>query len=246
MSAARQLALPFPYRADYAAEDFLHAACNEEALAWLARPADWPNHRLALWGEEGVGKTHLLHIWAERQGAAILAGPLLRGPLVRDLVVPPPAGVALDDADAAEEVALFHLINAMAEARRPLLLAGRIAPARWNVRLPDLASRLRATTAVRIAPADDGLLRALLARLLAARQLAVPEALQDWLLTRLPRSQGALREAVARLDRAALAAGGLNRAVAARVLAEMLAEMVAEGADNEISPAPSQPGPALL
>lgn len=238
MSAARQLALPFAHQPDYAAEDFLHAACNEEALAWLDRTADWPNHRLALWGEEGVGKTHLLHIWAQRQGAALLSGPLLRG-----LIAPPAAsGLALDDADAADEVALFHLINAMAEARRPLLLAGRAAPARWPVRLPDLASRLRATTAVRIAAADDGLLRALLARLLAARQLAVPEPLQDWLLARLPRSQGALREAVARLDRAALAAGGLTRTVAARVLADMAWP---EDAD-EILPALSQPGPALL
>jgi chromosomal replication initiation ATPase DnaA len=238
MSAAHQLALPFAHQPDYAAEDFLHAACNEEALAWLNRATDWPNHRLALWGEEGVGKTHLLHIWAEREGATLLAGPLLRG-----LIAPPAAtGLALDDADAADEVALFHLINAMAEARRPLLLAGRAAPARWPVRLPDLASRLRATTAVRIAPADDGLLRALLARLLAARQLAVPEVLQDWLLARLPRSQGALREAVARLDRAALAAGGLTRFVAAGVLAEM----AALDTNDEFSPALSQPGPALL
>lgn len=238
MSAARQLALPFEHQPDYAAEDFLHAACNEEALAWLARPADWPNHRLALWGGEGVGKTHLLHIWAERQGAALLAGPLLRG------LIPPfaAAGLALDDADAADEVALFHLVNTMAEARRPLLLAGRAAPARWPVRLADLASRLRATTAVRIAPADDGLLRALLAHLFADRQLAVPEPLQDWLLARLPRSQGAMREAVARLDRAALAAGGLTRPIAARVLADMA---LPEGID-EFSPSPSQPGPALL
>lgn len=237
MSAAHQLALPFAHQPDYAAEDFLRAPCNEEALAWLEQTADWPNGRLALWGEEGVGKTHLLHIWAARRGAEFLSGPLLRG-----LAAAPTTAVALDDADAADEVALFHLINTMAEARRPLLLAGRAAPARWPTRLSDLASRLRATTAVRILPAGDNLLRALLARLLAERQLAVPEGLQDWLLARLPRSQGALREAVARLDRAALAAGSLNRVVGARVLAEMLAGE----AEHEISPALSQPGPALL
>jgi len=237
MSAGHQLALPFVHQPDYAAADFLHGACNEDALAWLARTADWPNGRLALWGEEGVGKTHLLHIWAEREGAEILSGPLLRG-----LIPAPSTGLALDDADAADEVALFHLINTMSEARRPLLLAGRLPPARWPVRLPDLASRLRATTAVRVSAADDCLLRALLARLLAARQLAVPEALQDWLLTRLPRSQGALREAVTRLDREALAAGGLSRPVAARVLAELAWP---EDMD-EFSPGLSQPGPALL
>ena len=116
--------------------------------------------------------------------------------------------MAVDDADAAPERPLLHLLNAAGEAGLPVLLAGRAAPARWHAALPDLASRLRAITAVRIGPAEDELLRSLLARLLAERQLAVAEPLQDWLRLRLPRSQGAIREAVARLDRAALAAGG--------------------------------------
>ncbi len=42
------------------------------------------------------------------------------------------------------------------------------------------------------------------------------ENLQDWLLARLPRHPAALREAVARLDREAMAAGGrVTRGMAA-------------------------------
>lgn len=220
MNAWRQLPLPFAHRPEFSAADFLRAPSNEAALAWLAPAASlgtaWPYGRLAIWGEAGVGKTHLLHVWARRNGAVILAGPGLRG-----LPELPDSAVALDDADAAEETALLHLINAAAEARQDLLLASRAAPSHWPALLPDLVSRLRATTSVRIGAAEDGLLRALLARLLADRQLVVAPAVQDWLLARLPRSQGALREAVARLDRAALAAGGLSRAVAAGALAEM-------------------------
>ena len=103
-----------------------------------------------------------------------------------------------------------------------MLLAARTPPARWPVRLPDLASRLRAVTAVEIRPAEEELLRALLARLLAERQISVPEAVQDWLLLRLPRTQAAMREAAARLDHGALAAGrGVTRALAAAVLDEL-------------------------
>ncbi len=68
------------------------------------------------------------------------------------------------------------------------------------MRLPDLASRFRAVTAVQILPPDDSLLRALLRRLLSDRQLRVDADVQDWLLLRLPRSAAALREAVARLE----------------------------------------------
>ena len=217
--AADQLPLPFPHQPSYAAADFLAAPSNEAARIWLDRTDHWPDRRLALWGSEGCGKTHLLRLWAGRHGARILSGPTLTG-LLEPL---PPAGIALDNADAVPaDAPLLHLLNAARESRLPVLLAARAAPARWPVRLPDLASRLRAITAVEIAPPEDSLLRALLLRLLADRQLAVGPGLQDWLLLRLPRSPAALREASARLDRAALAAGGaVTRAMAAAVVADM-------------------------
>ena len=67
---------------------------------------------------------------------------------------PPTTALAIDDADAVPEATvLLHTLNAAAEARLPVLLAARTAPARWPVSLPDLASRLRATTAVALAAA---------------------------------------------------------------------------------------------
>jgi chromosomal replication initiation ATPase DnaA len=117
----------------------------------------------------------------------------------------------------------LHLLNSAAEAGWPVLLAARPPPARWPTRLADLASRLRATTAVQIAPAEDALLRPLLARLLSERQFAVPEPVQAWLLARLPRNPAALVDAAARLDRAGLAAGrAITRALAAEALRDLL------------------------
>jgi len=225
--AADQLPLPFQYRPSYAAADFLAAPSNEAARTWLERTEDWPDHRLALWGGAGCGKTHLLRLWAGRRGARVLLGSALTGLL--ELL--PSAGIALDEADAVtDEIALLHLLNAAREAGVPVLLAARAAPARWPVRLPDLASRLRAVTAVDIAPPEDSLLRALLMRLLADRQLGVGPGLQEWLLLRLPRSPAALRDAAARLDRAAMAAGGgVTRAIAAAVASEV--------GDTQTSPA---------
>jgi chromosomal replication initiation ATPase DnaA len=213
----RQLALPFEHAPEFAAADLFASASNAEALAWLAQGAVWPQGRLALWGREGCGKTHLLHVWAERAGARLLAGAALPREPER-----PDGPLAVDDADAAEERPLLHLLNAWAEAGLPVLLAARTPPARWAVALPDLASRLRAITTVEIRPPDDDLLRSLLARLLAERQLAVPEPVQEFLCRRLPRTPAAMREAAARLDRAALVAGRrVTRALAADVLSDM-------------------------
>jgi chromosomal replication initiation ATPase DnaA len=230
-ASVRQLALPFAYVPRFRVEDFIAAPSNAEARAWLGRTTAWPGHRLALYGEAGCGKTHLLQLWAERQGALLLDGPgLIRLPELGGS-----AAIALDDADAApDETTLLHLINLAGEMRRPLLLAGRLPPARWRLALPDLASRLRATTAVALGPAEDPLLRALLARLLSDRQLVLGEALQDWLLARLPRHPAALREAAARLDRQALAAGGrVTRAMAAALLAK-LADAPCDDSDNSV------------
>ncbi len=229
-----QLPLPFAHTPLYSAADFLAAPSNDSALHWLARTPHWPDRRLALFGAEGSGKTHLLHLWAAANGAALLAGTLLPPPQAA-----PATPLAIDDADAAPERPLLHLLNAAAEAGLPTLLAGRAAPARWPVALPDLASRLRACVACEIRPAEDSLLRALLARLLAERQLAVPAPLQYWLLARLPRTPAAIREAAARLDRMALAAGGrVTRGVAAAVL-DGLTDHAAED-DTPSSPATAE------
>ncbi|WP_428489820.1 chromosomal replication initiator DnaA [Rhodopila sp.] len=178
------------------------AASNQEALAWL--DIDWPDQRLALWGPDGCGKSHLLHVWAERRGARILSGPTLR-----DLDgVPESGGLALDDADAVTaEPLLLHLLNTARDRGLRLLLSGHRPPSRWHVHLPDLSSRLRAITTTEIRQPSDDLLAMLLARLLADRQMSVAQRVQDWLLTQIDRSPDALRYAVACLDDISMTAG---------------------------------------
>ncbi len=209
-----QLPLPFLHQPRYEAKDFVQAASNREAVAWLE--AEWPEHRLALFGPVGCGKSHLLHIWADRMG-----GMLLKGQTLTDLREMPPSGaLALDDADTIrDETLLFHLLNTARDRGLRLLLSGHTAPSRWPVRLPDLSSRLRAIAAVAIGPPGDDLLSALLKRLIADRQLVVSQAVQEWLLLHLPRSAAALREAVARLDRESLISGSpITKPLAVRVL----------------------------
>jgi len=230
--AARQLGLPFVQMPLFT-PDFMEAPSNANALAWLGQVEEWPLGRLAVWGEAGTGKSHLLHLWSARHGAEIIPGAALA-------LTPPTRAVAIDDADAADERPLFHMLNGAAEAGLPVLLTGSAPPARWATALPDLTSRLRATASVEIGRPDEGMLRALLGRLLAERQMGVPEPVQEWLLTRLPRTAAAMREAAIRLDRASLAARRpVNRQIAALVLAAMRL-------DEELMDAPSPDGPLLL
>ncbi len=236
----RQLALPFAHHPRFERADFLAAASNEAALAWLGPGghAGWPSRRLALCGEAGSGKTHLLHVWAREHDALLLPGTALRD---LDALFRMPGGwggIAVDDADASpDEPALLHLLNAAHESGLPVLLTARAAPSRWPVALPDLSSRLRATHSVALGRPDAALLRILLMRLLVERQLGVTQGVIDWLMPRLPRTAGAMREAAHRLDEATLASGrGVTRSLAASVLAELLAgpaELPAADGDTE-------------
>jgi len=233
MGDLRQLPLPLPHEPAYASAEFLAAPSNEQARAWLANVAGWPSGRLLLWGEEGVGKTHLLHVWARGSGARILSAHGLRG-----IPPAPTTPLAIDDADApAEEAALFHLLNAAGEARQPVLVAARTPAARWRLRLPDLASRVSAMTAVPIGAPEESLLDALLAKLLAERGLLVEPSMQAALRLRLPRSAQALREFVARLDRVSLAHG--MRRVPRWLLLRIVSETVDADADGFTEDMPS-------
>jgi chromosomal replication initiation ATPase DnaA len=100
-----------------------------------------------------------------------------------------------------------------------MLVTALAAPSGWTLKVPDLASRLRALPVVELGPPDDAQLRAVLVKLFADRQLAVDESLLTYLVSRIDRSFAAAREAVERLDNEALRQGRpVTRVLAAEAL----------------------------
>lgn len=203
-----QLALDLGHKPALGRDDFLVAPCNAEAVAWLERWPDWPAHALAVFGPPGSGKSHLLAAFASHHGLGQVVGThgaALTVEAVPKLVVHASV-VMVDDLDKlADETALFHLWNLTKETGRWLVLAGRTAPARLRIRLPDLASRLTATPAVGIGAPDDALLAAILVKQFADRQLRVGEDVVTYILGRMERSFAAARQVVEALDNASLA-----------------------------------------
>ena len=220
MNAPRQLALALPHAESFAREDFLTGAPNEAALAMIERWPDWADRALALVGPEGAGKSHLAAIWAEIAGARRVAARALgETNLIGALAT---GALVIEDAPARlDERALFHLLNLIREEEAYLLITARVAPARWSVALPDLASRLRAVPTVALSAPDDALLRAVLVKLFADRQLGVDSSLVSYLTTRIERSFAAARAAVETLDREALR---MQRPVTRALAAELLRE----------------------
>jgi chromosomal replication initiation ATPase DnaA len=215
----RQLPLALGFCERFGREDFLEGPSNAAALALIGRWPDWPAPAVALVGPEGAGKSHLAAIWAESTGARSIAGHAIAAADVPTALAT--GALVIEDLreDACEEATLFHLLNLAREQAAFLLITARTAPGGWTIRLRDLASRLRALPTVTLAPPDDALLRAVLVKLFADRQLAVDEGLIGYLASRIERSFAAARAAVAELDREALRQQrAVNRTLAAELL----------------------------
>jgi len=210
---AQQYHLPLPRREALGLEDFLPAPGNEDAVAWLIKrePSQWASHVLVLWGPEGSGKTHLLTIWASRQKAVLIN---VGDPLITAIVSgrsPAPA-FALDDADraagnAAHEEWLQHFYNATKAAQIPVLVTARTPPVQWGLGLRDIETRLKSCPSVGLKEPDDDLMRGLLLKLFADRQLLVETGVVEYLAQRVDRTGAALRQLVEMLDDAALETG---------------------------------------
>lgn len=215
----RQLAFALDHAESFAREDFLSGPSNAVALALIESWPDWPAHAAVLVGPEGSGKSHLAAIWAAEAGARFLSGraladanlpaALATGTLVVEDLAP----------GAFDERALFHLINLAREEGAYLLLTTSTPPAGWPVTIRDLGSRLKALPVVVLSAPDDVLLRAVLVKLFADRQLAADEQLVGYLAARIERSFAAARAVVARLDQEAMQRQRpLTRALAAEIL----------------------------
>lgn len=225
MTGIAQLPLDLGHRPALGGADFLVAPSNAAAVAWLDRWPDWPGPALVLAGPAGSGKTHLAQVFATRSGAVRLGAADVT---VTDL--PDRLGAAqvavLDRAEAAEAEAFLHLYNMLAERGGHLLVVARQPPARWDIALADLRSRLLAAPVASIAAPDDALLSAVLVKLFADRQIQVGAEVVPYLLARLERSFAAAQQVVAALDQAALAA---HRRVTVPLVRAVLGEAAGEG-----------------
>lgn len=178
--------------------EFLVGESNSRAVHQLEHWATWPVMSALLVGPRKSGRSLLARVFAAKSGGRIF-----------------------DDADRASEAEVFHAWNAAQQERRPLLIIAEAPPPIWDVRLPDLRSRLAASPLLELGPPDDVLMPQLIERAFERHLLHAKPDLIAWLSKRIERSHVAIlrvadaleAEAGERLSipavRAALAENGL-------------------------------------
>ncbi len=230
---SRQLVLPFTYHPRFISKDFINAKSNLAARTWLGiyqspyKKPDWPDKRLFIWGDAGTGKTHLLQIWAEKEDALYIPASVLRQTSslywIETFQNQKVKAIVIDDADLVTNyLTLFHLLNITKEQMILTVLSGRSPPTRWELNLPDLSSRLRSITAIKIQQPEEELLKILFLRLLADRQLIIPTFIIDLVLMKIPRTAFAVRQIVECLDKITLVEkGNITKNLIMKILDEV-------------------------
>ncbi len=213
----RQLALDFRWDERFDFAGFVGGP-NAEAVAALKAVGKGDRRYVVyLYGESGVGKSHLLQAAcseASTRGRAVVYLPLAqlvkRSPrLLQEL-----EGVdvvAFDDLDCLTEAsewqqATFHLFNRLHDAGRELLLAGPRRPARLGLTLPDLVSRLQGALVLRLEQLGDEDNVLALQRRAQRRGLELPRETVRYLLNHCRRDTGYFFYLLDELDAASLQA----------------------------------------
>jgi chromosomal replication initiation ATPase DnaA len=223
----RQIPLDLPHRPSLSRDDLVVSPANSLAVGAVDSWPSWPHPVVVAVGPEGSGKTHLAQVFAA-QAETAPATP--EG--VDAMLAAAPFAAVLDDVDggAFSEAQLFAILNAARLGQGTVFATARQMPAAMPVRLPDLASRLRAATVVPIRAPDDELLVGVLAKLFADRQLLVEERILAFMAARMERSLAEAVQLVDTVDREALAAkSGVTLSLVRRVLDREPAAVMTEG-----------------
>lgn len=190
---------------------------NRAGVAWLQAMASGHEQYAYIWGESGVGRSHLLqavcHAVGE-QGHAALYLPLAHRQewslaLLEDLESL--QVVCLDDIDlvAGEpswEEALMHLYNRLRDGTCGLVVSGHLPPSDLPIQLADLRSRLACGNVFYVKPLSDAKKIEALQAKAEKRGFSLPSDVALFLFKRTSRDTGELFSLLNRLDEASLRA----------------------------------------
>ena len=202
----KQKTLNFGHKDDHSITNLYKSTCNEIAINFIN---EWPkttinNNIFCIYGPSGSGKTHISKVWMEKSNAIIFNGisdlsfDYLSG-FDRNLIF---EDIALNK--NWPENLLFEFINEIKSSRLSLLITCNSDPLKIKWKTKDLISRFTSFTNIEIKLPDDFLIKKILIKQFADRQLSLDSEQIEYISKRIERSYSSIIRIVDRVDNLAL------------------------------------------
>jgi len=202
----KQKTLNFGYKDDYSFKNLYKSTCNEVAINYIN---EWPKTSIntkifCIYGPSGSGKTHISKVWMEKSNAFIFNN-------IRDLSFDHlnkfDRNLIFEDVAPNKnwpENLLFEFINEIKSSNLSLLITCNSDPLKLKWKTNDLVSRFTSFTNIEIKLPDDFLIKKLLIKQFADRQISLDGEQIEYISKRIERSYSSIIKIVNRIDNLAL------------------------------------------
>ena len=202
----KQKTLNFGHKDDHSVKNLYKSTCNEVAINFIY---GWPktslnNNIFCIYGPTGSGKTHISKVWMEKSNAIIFNGI---SDLSFDYLSSFDRNLIFEDVSPNKnwpENLLFEFINEIKSSRLSLLITCNSDPLKLKWKTKDLISRFASFTNIEIKLPDDFLIKKILIKQFADRQLSLDSEQIEYISKRIERSYSSIIKIVDGVDNLAL------------------------------------------
>lgn len=212
---------------NYNCDDLVISNSNIITYKLINDWTNWNGGTAAIIGDKGSGKTHFAKVWQNKSSAINFTAKELKK---ANLAIIENKNILIENLtlnDFAEEE-LFHLLNNLNQARvnnsnQALLITSTISLKNWQIKLPDLASRLNTIIEAHIEQPDDDLLKAVLLKLFSDKQIIIDNNILNYIISKMERSLKFAIKLVDLCDKKALTKNSkINKKIVKLALNELL------------------------
>ncbi len=211
-----QIPLQFGHYQQFDFDSFI-AGENTEVITQLRKVAtNHAQHHIYLWGDDGLGKSHLLQAACKLASENQLQVAYVPLSMINEFspVMLHDLGmldlVCVDDLDCLKgdvswQQSMVWLYNELRDSRHSLIMAASVKPKRLSLDLQDLQSRLEWDLVLQLKPPDEVTKINILKDRAKARAFELPDDVIEYMIRRVNRDLPSLIMLLDRIDHASLA-----------------------------------------
>ncbi len=198
-----QLSFNFPFQEKYLSEDFVVSLCNKAAFEFVQNydsGSETSPKIFAISAPKLAGKSYLANIWYKKVGAEFLNLSDLKNVNLIKFIKAKKFYIIEDIDEIKNQELLLQIFNLIQEKLGYLLITSAVDLSQVGVKIKDLNSRLKNVFQLEISRPDDELIKMLLTKNFAAKQLKVEGRVIDFLTQNLHRDFASISDIVRLLE----------------------------------------------